>query len=112
MNEVQETKRVWLAIGNTDCTEGRGRPLIRFVCESEATARRLGKKGSVQGSDCDTQESIALRVDNRWLVPGYIESCTESDIKMQDAINKRSILMDRVRKAGITEDEMKQLGIK
>ena len=44
MMEIQDTKQVWLAMTNTDCTEGRGRQYPKFVCEKKATAIRLGKK--------------------------------------------------------------------
>lgn len=48
MVEIKETKDVWLTVTNSDLTEGRGRPVILYVCDSPVTAIRLGKKKSVQ----------------------------------------------------------------
>ena len=112
MSEIQKTKKVWLAIGNTDCTEGRGRPLIKYVCESKSTAVRLGANGSVQGSNCAIKESTAVMFDSQWLVPGHIEKASEDDQILQKKQDKRDTVIKRIKESGITDEELKSLGIK
>ena len=41
-----DSKKVWIAWGNTDLTEGKGAAYPKHICELEATAIRLGKKAT------------------------------------------------------------------
>ncbi|MBN58699.1 hypothetical protein [Thalassolituus sp. UBA3500] len=107
--EIQETKTVWVAWTNTDCTEGRGRQIPKAVCESEATAMRLGKKGYVQGSDCPVREAVAVKVNNCWLVPGKIEPISSEDVAAQARIDARRAALKKAKDAGLTDDELRLL---
>ena len=109
MSEIQERKTVWVAYTNTDCTEGRGKEIPKAVCETEATAIRLGKKGYVMGSDCPVRESLALKVKGVWLVPGLIVPENDDDKATQSKINKKREALEKARKAGLTEDDLKAL---
>lgn len=119
MPEVTEQKAVWIAWTNTDCTEGRGQQVPLAVCEAESTARRMGRRGSVQGSDCEVTEGIAVMVEGRaqWLAPCRIHSPTREDEKdekrleaeRQAAQRKREAL-ERAKVAGLSEEDIKALG--
>ncbi|MCK5613691.1 hypothetical protein KAR91_68130 [Candidatus Pacearchaeota archaeon] len=108
--EIQDTKAVWVAWTNTDCTEGRGLIVPKAVCDSEATAIRLGRKGSVQGSDCNVSAGVAIQIDNEWLVPGRIIAESKEDIKAQKKVNEKRDVIEKAKAAGLTEYELTLLG--
>lgn len=64
-----ETKTVWVAYTNTDCTEGRGHDVPIAVCSAESTARRLAKKQYVQGSDGPIRTLELVKIDGKWYAP-------------------------------------------
>ena len=105
--KIQKSKNVWVAWTNTDLTEGRGNSIPKAVCEMEATARRLGKKGSVQGSDCYITESIAVLINNEWLVPGVIKKPTSEDEKNQIRIDEEKKVIEKAMAAGLTDEDLK-----
>lgn len=105
--EIQEHKEVWIAWTNTDCTEGRGRQIPKYVCDSEATAIRLGRKGYVQGSNCPVTKGIAVRINNCWLVPGIIELVNRDDIAAQKRIDEKRAAIEKAKSAGLTDDDLK-----
>ena len=107
--EIQETKDVWVAWSNTDCTEGRGRPYAKYICESQACAIRKGKGGSVQGSNCQVTKSFAVKIKNQWLVPGYVESNLTIDNEMQKHLDEAIKLKQRLLEAGFSEEEIKKI---
>jgi len=107
--EIQNSKTVWVAWTNTDCTEGRGRNIPKVVCDLEATAIRLGRKGSVQGSDCQVSDHLAVMVNNCWLIPGVIHAQTAEDVKTQNLIDKKQAAIEKAKAAGLTEEDLKLL---
>jgi hypothetical protein len=109
MKEIQEVKDVWLSMTNSDCTEGRGYQYAKNVCESKATALRLGKKGYIQGSDCPVKKSIAVKVGNIWLIPGRIEQATKEDDLMQKKLDEAEDMLKKLEAAGFTKDDVKKL---
>ncbi|MES9841194.1 MAG: hypothetical protein ABW134_11630 [Candidatus Thiodiazotropha endolucinida] len=108
--EIQESKEVWVAWTNTDCTEGRGNQIPKVVCETEATALRLGKKGYVQGSDCPVSKAMAVKINNQWLVPGRVEMESREDRAIQERIDKKRAAIEKAKAAGLSEDDLKLLG--
>ena len=103
-----ETKDVWVAWTNTDLTEGRGYPIPLAVCELETTAIRLGRKGSVMGSDCHVSKATAVFF-GCWLVPGVIEPATSADGAAQMALNARRSAEAKAKAAGLSDAELKAL---
>ena len=95
--KITESKQVWLTIGNTDNTEGRGFPVVLYVCHSRETATRLGKKRYVQGSDCPVEEAFAVKIGSRWLVPGVIQAETSEDAERRIAREKREAVIDKLK---------------
>lgn len=107
--DIQETKKVWVAWTNTDCTEGRGFVVPKAVCELHATAIRIGKKGSVQGSDCNVTEEVAVRIENRWLVPGRIHYATKEDVEAQKIADDRAEALRRAKAAGLSDEDLRMI---
>lgn len=104
--KIAESKQVWLTIGNTDNTEGRGFPVVLYVCDSWETAARLGKKKYVQGSDCPVEKAFAVKVGSRWLIPGKIYSETAEDAERRIAREKREAVIEKLKSAGLSEEEI------
>lgn len=103
-----ETKEVWVAWTNTDLTEGRGQRVPLAVCELETTAIRLGRKGSVMGSDCHVTKATAVFLGH-WLVPGVIDAGTKADSAALMALNMRRSAEAKAKAAGLTDEEIKVL---
>ncbi len=107
---IKETKDVWLTMTNDDLTEGRGNQRVLHVCETEETARRLGKRNYVMGSDCPVEKSVAVKIGYRWLVPGEIQPENEADKKLRIAKEERQKVIDKMRDSGFSEEEIAKLG--
>lgn len=111
--EIHQVRDVWVAWTNTDLTEGRGRQIPLVVCDTEATAERLGARGYVMGSPSPvTKTKAVLILGHGWLVPGVIEPATESDKVENARIEAWRAAMEKAKAAGLTDDELKALGAK
>lgn len=106
---IEETKRVWVAWTNTDLTEGKGCPVVKAVAETPETARRLGHKGSVMGSDCYVSEEIAVKARNMWLVPGRIVPETDEDKALRLQREARESAAAKARAAGLSDEDIAAL---
>lgn len=106
-----EIKEVFAVIGNTDCTEGRGRHFVKKYCETMATAKRLGRKGYVQGLDCPIEKRTLFKPDGetRWYGPVEIEKPNNDDIKNQEQIDMQNAAVDKAKKLGLSDEEIKQI---
>jgi len=108
---TQETKTAWVVESNTDLTEGRGTPYPKYVCETEATARRLAKNGYVQGSNCPirTTELIKVKGDWCWFGPVVVQTPTSADLAEQLRLDTANKALARAKELGLTEEEIKAL---
>ena len=66
---MSETRTVYVAYTNTDCSEGRGYDVPIAVCAMEITARRLARHRYVQGSDGPVRKMELVKIDGRWYAP-------------------------------------------
>lgn len=107
--EILETKTVYVAWSNTDCTEGRGIQYPKAVCNMKATAIRLGKRGSVQGSDCPVTEDIAIKLRTGWLIPGRPVSASAEDIEAQRNADIHEEVLNRALKMGLSGEDIEIL---
>ena len=107
--KIQETKTVWVAWTNTDLTEGRGQSYPKAVCEKEATAIRLGHKGSVMGSNCHVTAELAVKVSGRWLYPARLHTATTEDSQAQASTDAKRAAIEKAKAAGLTDDDIKAL---
>jgi hypothetical protein len=104
-----EQKTVWVAWTNTDLTEGKGFRVPLVACELRSTAVRMGKKGSVMGSDCEVTEETALKRQGTWLVPGRIYPATRLDRELQKAADDKAAALQRAKQAGLSDDDLRLL---
>ena len=104
-----EAREVFAVIGNTDCTEGRGDNFVKAYCETLATAKRLGRKGYVQGGDCPIERRKLYKVEGgfSWLGPVKIEKPTKEDHINQAKLDEVQDALDAAKAAGLSEDQIR-----
>lgn len=102
--------KLYIVMGNTDLTEGRGGQFAKHICLLETTARRLGKGKYVQGTDCPVIEVPVL-----WFTKDapyiplevlYICEPTKEDKLKQEAINRRQEVIVKLMELGVTDEEL------
>lgn len=69
---IKQERDVWVAMTNTDLTEGRGHQIVYAVAVSPEAAARLGAGCYVQGTDCPVSKCKAFLIDGRWHAPAVI----------------------------------------
>jgi len=107
-----ETRTVFVAYTNTDCTEGRGHDVPIAVCEMEITAMRLARHQYVQGSDGPVRKMDLVRIDGKWFAPGAainILPPTPGDIAAQELLDGKRAIIQKAKAAGLSDDEIKAL---
>lgn len=116
MVEVEQTKKVWLTVSNSDLTEGRGSQIILAVCDTPETARRMGSRKYVMGTDCPIEESQAVKIDGRWYVRGNITPENEVDKKFrlsrekaEEALKNRDAVIERAAALGLSAEDLEIL---
>lgn len=112
--DMTEKRTVYVAYTNTDCTEGRGHDVPIAVCAVEETAKRLGRKRYVQGSDGPVRKMELVKIDGQWYAPGpcyNIVEPTSDDIAAQTAIDAKRAALEKAKEAGLTDEDIKALGI-
>lgn len=112
MTDAITTKEVWIAWTNTDLTEGKGSAAILAICELEATAHRLGKGKSVQGTNCHVAKGDVLCKRGVWYAPwAVIHRATESDKLAQDELDARRAAIAKAKGLGMTREELQAMGV-
>lgn len=104
--EIQEVKEVWLTIGNTDNTEGRGSSLILAVSELKETAVRLGYKKGVMGSNAPVKKSIAVKINGNWFTRREITKPTKEDEQENMLNHNASVAKEKALGLGMTEEDI------
>lgn len=111
-----EERTVWVVETNDDLTEGRGRQFVKAVCELEATAIRIAKRGYVQGNDCPIRKDKMFRHEGKWYVPASITGPTETDRIEEEKIKaardlalQREEIAKKAEALGLTQEEIKIL---
>lgn len=114
-------KVVWRVIGNRDLTEGRGPRYTKALCELEATARRVGKKGYVQGGDCPIEQTKLVRIEKdgrlgSWLGPVDVMQPTADDKKLQARLDEvteqkraKEAAIEKAKELGLSDEELEAL---
>lgn len=108
---IQMAKTVYVVFANSDLTEGRGMQMPVAVCLLEATARRLAKKRDVMGADATVVTMSAFKINEVWFIPGDPYSPTPEDERMEPRIVAFRNALARAQAAGLSQDEIKALGI-
>lgn len=108
-----ETRPIYVAYTNTDCTEGRGYDVPVAVCEIEATATRLARKAYVQGSDGPVRQLELVKINGCWYAPlaavNIIKPAKE-DMAAQSKMDARRVALDKARASGLTIEDIQALG--
>jgi hypothetical protein len=107
-----ETRTVWVAYTNSDCTEGRGYEIPIAVCEMECTAIRLGKGRHVQGSDGPVKPIGLINVGGQWYAPLdalHIVKPSREDLNAQKQLNARREALEKAKAAGLSCDDIAAL---
>ena len=112
---MSETKTVWVAYTNTDCTEGRGHDVPIAVCAAEATAIRLARKQYVQGSDGPVRSMELVNIDGKWYAPSAainVIAPSREDVTAQAAIDAKREAVAKAKAAGLTDADLMALGLR
>ena len=112
MNMIENKKEAWYVIGNTDNTEGRGRNVILFTCQTRATAIRLSRKKGVMGSDAHIEKGNTFTCDNTTYGKVYTESPCKEDIDYQTRIDEHEALIKKAKELGLSQDEINKLSVR
>jgi hypothetical protein len=109
---MSETKTVYVAYTNTDCTEGRGFDVPIAVCEIEATAKRIACGRYVQGTDGPVRELKLVKIDGKWYVPSSAVNVippAKEDVETQRRLDAQRAVYEKARTAGLTDEEIQAL---
>ena len=106
--EIQDTKKIFITYSTDDKSEGRTAPWPWLISESQTTAKRLGKKKYIQGSDSPVEEDIAVKINNTWYAPCRIIQPNNDDSKQDKIIEQKQALLDR---QNLAIERAKELGL-
>lgn len=106
---IEDVKDVYVAWSNTDLTEGRGYAVVAAVAESYEAAVRLGRKGSVMGSDCEVTKEKGFKIGGQWLIPGLIHKETKEDTALRVKREARESAMAKAKAAGMSDADIAAL---
>lgn len=109
---MNETKTVYVAYTNTDCTEGRGTDIPIAVCAIESTAIRLARGQYVQGSNGPVRKMELVKINDQWYAPSNIIKIinpTREDEITQKKLETKYEIIEKAKEAGLTDDEIKVL---
>lgn len=108
-NSIREAFVVW---SNSDLTEGKGYEYPVYICLKEATARRLSKKGYVQGADCPITKSTVFSIGSQAYGPIRLIHSTLEDDRKQKEIDKTEAAIQKAKAAGLTEEDINNIAAK
>lgn len=109
---MTDTLKLWTVSTNSDLTEGRGREYIKHFCRLEATARRLARKGYVQGMDCPINVAEAISIDGKFFLPASmikIEEPSNEDRAAEAFLTSHHAAVQRAKELGLSDEEIKLL---
>lgn len=102
-------RTVYTVWTNTDLTEGRGREYQLAVCETESTARRLGKGRYVQGTDCRVTETTLYMIDDMWYGPVSVTPPSSADLMEEARLQAAKAAINKARALGLTDEDIAAL---
>ena len=106
----------WAVITNSDLTEGRGRAVVKCVCDLEATALRLARKAGVQGTDARVVPvDLYIHPDGQTFGgisiygPVSVVGPSKEDTAETARIKARRDALHKARAAGLTDEDIAAL---
>lgn len=109
--EITDYETVYVIWINDDLTEGRGVSRPYQVCESEFSAKRLAKGKGVMGSNAGVRKAFAIKVNGEWLSVVKIITPNDENKKNDSDEIKKLAAVEKAREAGLTDDDIKDLGL-
>lgn len=107
--ETSNPRKAWVVWINSDLTEGRGFEIPLAICEIEATARRLAKGASTQGS-YGRVEMIPVHKNGRlWYGPVVLKAPSREDKQFQKQLDMAYEAHAKALEAGLTREEIAAL---
>lgn len=106
---VNEVADGFVVVANTDLTEGRGAQIPIAVCWSETTAKRIGRKRDVQGSDATVLKTKLYRINQTWYGPVHVQSPDAVDTVIDKKKADRQAAIERARALGLSEQDINTL---
>lgn len=97
---------------NNDLNEGKSCDVTLAICETEATARRIGRKKNVQGTDAKIIQVVPFEYKGEFYIPlryVRIETPSLDDITAQQRIDRYNELKAKAISFGMTENELDEL---
>jgi hypothetical protein len=94
---------------NSDHSEGRGRHFIKAYTTSETCAKRIAKRGYVQGSDNPISITALYEIDGHYFPINSevrLRTPTEEDIKKDDFLKSYDGIVEKALGLGLTEEEI------
>ena len=108
-----KSRMAYVAWTNTDNTEGRGAQVPLAVCDFESTARRLGARRYVQGSDCPVEQSEIFLINNRWYGPINLVAPSNEDREVEAylraaeaALAAKMAVIEKAKALGLSEEDI------
>jgi hypothetical protein len=104
--------KIYCAMSNTDLTEGRGYPVVRYACTLKETAERLCKGIGPMGSPGYVSEVDVLEHDGKLYVPYsvlQITQPTKADEKKAEEDKQKETVMNKAVRLGLTPEELQIL---
>lgn len=111
-----QEQEVFAVYTNTDLTEGRGWEYPLALCALESTAKRLGRKNYVMGTDCPIQTEKLYYIHNKWYGPVAVDYGNREEMEEEETLRKqrqiakaKNLAIEKAKKLGLTEEEIKAL---
>jgi hypothetical protein len=107
----QESKHIYRVVTSDDLTEGRGKVLTLALTET-ATAKRLGHREYVQGSNCPIEKVELLHHNGKWYVPLNVVPVakpSKEDDKEQMKMDNIAAATEKAKESGLTDEDIRML---
>jgi len=94
---------------NSDHTEGRGRQFIKAYTTSETCAKRIAKRGYVQGTDNPIGTAVLFEIDGHYYPVNSevrLHTPTEEDLKKDEFLKSYDGIVEKALNLGLTEEEI------
>lgn len=105
------SKKHYVAIVNSDLTEGRGFSRYIAFSSNRSTVKRLGSRQNVQGSDADISEIELIKYNGLTYGPVTLSRPSSADEVEEEKRLKRIAAIEKAKELGLTEEELQALSM-
>jgi hypothetical protein len=107
-----EIIEVFAVQDNTDHSEGRGRSFVKAYTTSETCAKRIARRGYVQGSDNPIYMTSVYKVEGKYFPHNSeirLVEPTKEDIDKDNFLTSYDGIVEKALDLGLTEEEIEIL---